>query len=249
MIDLRGQRLLKGWKLLVKNPLSFWRYFCRGLFPTPSPYRKRFEMTLKQWLLYQEKHVGYKKPRWMGVQIVKGPLDAWIYQELIFDVQPDVIIEIGSYKGGSTLFFANLLDLIGKGIIVSIDIDRSEYKVKHPRIREITGDSGSPEVVRRVREVCQGKRVLVSHDGSHHKNHVLADLRNYSPLVPLGSYFVVEDSVYDMFSPIEGLGGFADGSLDAIEAFLKENPCFEPDAECERYIFTYNPRGFLKRVR
>ncbi len=90
---------------------------------------------------------------------------------------------------------------------------------------------------------------MISHDGSHHKEKILDDLRRYSPLVPVGSYFVVEDGVYDLFSPLEGVGGFADGPFDAIQQFLKENPSFVPDLECERYLFTNHPMGFLKRVR
>jgi len=206
-------------------------------------------MTLKEWFLQHEREIVYKEPRWMGVRIIKNPLDTWIYQELIYSVQPDIILEIGSGYGGSTLYFANLLDLIGWGTVISVDIDRSPYNVEHARIQAITGDSSSPEVEREILELCHGKKVMVSHDSSHYKEKVLSDLRRYSPLVSVGSYFVVEDGIYDLFSPLEGVGGFADGPFDAITEFLKENQDFEPDLSCERYVCTNHPMGFLKRIR
>lgn len=206
-------------------------------------------MTLKEWFLRHERDIVYQEARWMGVRIIKNPLDTWIYQELIYAVQPDVILEIGSSYGGSTLYFANLLDLIGKGTVISVDIDRSNFNVTHSRIHPITGDSSSPEVEREIFGLCRGKKVMISHDSSHYKEKVLNDLRRYSPLVPVGSYFVVEDGIYDLFSPLEGVGGFSDGPFDAITEFLKENQAFEPDLSCERYVFTNHPMGFLKRVR
>ena len=242
-------RLLRGLRLLVQHPVYFFRQLVRGSTPTRSHYRDRFRMTLKEWFLKHEREIVYQEPRWMGVRIIKNPLDTWIYQELIYNVQPDIILEIGSSYGGSTLYFANLLDLIGKGKVISVDIDRSNFGVQHPRIHTITGDSSAPEVEREIFELCRGKKVMISHDSSHYKEKVLSDLRRYSPLVPVGSYFVVEDGVYDLFSPLEGVGGFADGPFDAIAEFLKENPGFEPDPSCERYVFTNHPMGFLKRVR
>jgi cephalosporin hydroxylase len=235
--------------MLFRHPVVFCRHVLRGGVPTRSDYRERFRMTLKEWFLRHEREIVYQEPRWMGVRIIKNPLDTWIYQELIYNVQPDVILEIGSSHGGSTLYFANLLDLMGKGLVISVDIDRSNYKVEHPRIHAITGDSSAPEVEREIFELCRGRKVMISHDASHYKEKVLSDLRRYSPLVPVGSYFVVEDGIYDLFSPLEGVGGFADGPFDAIREFLKENPGFEPDLKCERYVFTNHPMGFLKRVR
>ena len=86
-------------------------------------YSERFQMTLREWLIYHHKDIVYDKCTWMGVRALKNPFDAWIYQEIIYEVKPDVIVEIGSAEGGSTLFFANLLDLLGSGTVVSVDID------------------------------------------------------------------------------------------------------------------------------
>ena len=242
-------RLSRGLRLLLRHPMHSIRQLFRGSVPTRSHYRDRFRMTLKEWFLKHEREIVYQEPTWMGVRIIKNPLDTWIYQELIYRVRPDVILEIGSSHGGSTLYFANLLDLLGQGMVISVDIDRSNYQVKHPRIHVITGDSASAEVESEIFELCRGRKVMISQDSSHYKEKVLGDLRRYSPLVPVGSYFVVEDGIYDLFSPLEGVGGFSDGPFDAITEFLKENPGFEPDPDCERYVFTNHPMGFLKRVR
>ena len=185
---------------------------------------------------------------WMGVRTAKCALDAWIYQEIIYRVRPDVIVEIGSDRGGSTLYFAHLLDAMNHGIVVSVDIDRSRFQVQHERIRLVTGDSAAPETVAQVAPYCVGKRVLVVHDGGHNKEQVLRDLRAYADFVSVSSYFIVEDSIIDLFNPEDGLGRYWDGPLPAIEQFLHERPDFVVDSECERYLLTNNPRGYLKRV-
>ncbi|MHB8628328.1 MAG: CmcI family methyltransferase [Aggregatilineales bacterium] len=206
-------------------------------------------MSLYQWLLYHQQGIVFEKCTWMGARALKNPLDAWIYQEIIYEVKPDVIVEIGSAYGGSALFLAHMLDLIGTGIVISVDITRELFNVKHDRIVLVTGDSSSAEVVAQVADLCRDKRVLVIHDGSHVKEDVLKDLQHYSKCVNVGSYIIVEDGIVDLFSPRTALGRMYDGPLLATEQFLKEQPNFEVDSERERYILTYNPKGFLKRVR
>jgi cephalosporin hydroxylase len=184
----------------------------------------------------------------MGLRALKNPLDAWIYQEIVYEVRPQIVIEIGSAEGGSTLYLAGLLELLGNGRVISIDEDRTKFRARHDRIIEITGSSSSPDVVEKVCRLCEDKRVLVIQDAAHDKESVLKDLRNYSKLVSPHSYFIVEDGVVDLFKPQDGIGSFEDGPLAAIEQFLAENHEFVVDATRERYILTYNPRGFLKRI-
>lgn len=212
-------------------------------------YRKRFRMSLRRWLLYHHSNIVFEKCYWMGVRALKNPLDAWIYQEMVYEIKPDVIVEIGSAEGGGTLYLANLLDLIGKGKVISIDIDRSKYHVKHDRIVVITGDSSSPEVVEKVAGHCHDKTVLVLHDGEHSKEQVTKDLANYSKFVSVNSYFIVEDGIVDLYKPSDCLGGRRDGPLVAVEQFVSKNSNFIVDQERERYILTYNPKGFLKRIK
>lgn len=186
----------------------------------------------------------------MGTRALKNPFDAWIYQEIIYEVRPDIVAEIGSAEGGSTLYFANILDLIGKGAVISIDCDRSKFNVKHPRVMTLTGDSSSLEIIQKVSEMCKDKTVLMVHDANHIKKQVLRDLENYSKFVSVNSYFIVEDGTVDLFNPGEGMGAYEDGGpLEAVKEFLKNNSNFVVDKERERYLLTYNPHGFLKRVR
>jgi cephalosporin hydroxylase len=219
-----------------------------GLEEARKGYRSRFATRLSQWLLYHQKELVADRCSWMGVTMLKNPLDSWIYQEILFEVRPDILIEIGSWDGGSTLYFAHLMDLMGRGEVLSVDIDRSRFRVKHERIRTLTGSSISPEVLRGVAEACSGKSVLIIHDADHSKEAVLADLEAYAPLVSLGSYFVVEDGIIDIFEPDDVLGRANGGPLAAVEEFLLQRKDFVVDAKRERYLLTYNPRGFLKRI-
>ena len=211
-------------------------------------YQTRFRMTLREWLLRHQQEIVFSKCSWMGVGTLKNPLDAWVYQEIIHEVKPDTIVEIGSYMGGATLYFAHLLDLMGNGTVVSVDIDRTRYEVEHDRIVTITGDSASQEVVDQVAGYCDGKNVLVFHDGDHSRAQVKKDLAAYSKFVNVGSYFIVEDGIVDLFEPEESLGLDTDGPLAAVEEFLTRHPEFVVDRDRERYILTYNPKGFLRRV-
>jgi len=246
-----ARNLCKVARLFTRDPRAFFKKLYRTFRPMRKDYRKRFSMKLSQWLLRHNREMAFYRCHWMGVFIGKMPIDAWVYQEIVYDVQPDIIVEIGSYAGGSTLYFAHLLDLLGKGTVISIDIDRTEYCVKHDRIIVITGDSASREIIAEVSELCRGKSVLVVQDADHRKEKVLKDLEDYSRLVSVGSYFIVEDSIVDLFKARHGLWDFGDepGPLAAVEQFISENHDFVVDTERERYILTYNPRGFLKRIR
>ncbi len=236
-----------GWRL-QKLGGAWMRRLYRRRRPMRKEYRRRLGIRLHQWLLYHQNHIVFEKCHWMGVRAFKNPFDAWVYQEIIYEVKPDVIVEIGSAMGGSTLYFANLLDLIGKGTVLSIDIDRSKYNVQHERIVAITGDSSAPETVATVSELTRGKSVMVVHDGGHTKEQVLKDLRAYCGLVSIGSYFIVEDGIIDLFNPGDGIGMWGEGPLAAVDEFVRENRDYVIDMERERYLLTYNPHGFLKRV-
>ncbi|MFN2606592.1 MAG: CmcI family methyltransferase, partial [Acidimicrobiales bacterium] len=212
-------------------------------------YRRRFRMTLRAWLDYHQSDVVFEGCSWMGVPVWKNPLDAWIYQEIVHEVRPDVIVELGSAAGGSALYLAHLLELLGHGTVVSVDVDRSTFVAEHERLVTVTGPSSAPETVARVAELCRGKRALVIHDADHTKEQVLVDLRCYAPFVGVGSYLIVEDGIVDLFRPWERLGVTYEGPLGATEEFLRTTDEFEVDSGRERYVLTANPRGFLRRAR
>lgn len=213
-------------------------------------YERDYRMSLREWLIHHQKEIVFESVTWMGMKIWKNPLDAWIYQEILHEIRPDVVVEIGSQYGGSTKYFADLLDLMGNGMVISVDPYREEYTLVHERVLALTGNSSDRDILAQVEENCKGKDVFVIQDGNHSKAQVLEDLENYSPFVSVGSYFVVEDGIVDLFHSGDGLGfGEEDpGPLAAIEEFLGRHPEFMVDKSRERYILTYNPKGFLKRI-
>lgn len=183
---------------------------------------------------------------WFGVKTLKNPMDFWVYQEVIHAMQPDVIVEIGTNWGGSTLALAHLLDLHGHGRLIGIDIEQSKIPDvvrRHPRVTLIENDAvASFPLVDSL--IAQGERVLVIEDSSHTYDNTLAVLRTYGKFTRVGDYFVVEDSICH-----HGLDvGPKPGPYEAAEAFVAENPDFVIDRAMESFVITWNPKGFLKRV-
>lgn len=228
----------------------------------PSPLMVRSQMTLRDWSYFhssailgvphsEEDERGPIKMNYFGIAIRKNPLDMWIFHELIYDLKPDLIVEIGSAHGGSTLWLAHQLDLLGKdgATIISIDVDRKPFLASHPRIIEFTGDSASKEIVSKVKEYAnEAGVVMFLHDGGHHADQVLADLRAYADMVTSGSYFIVEDGLGDV-KKAWGNSQYSEigGPLIATLQFLEERSDFTIDYDCERYILTQNNLGFLRR--
>ncbi len=196
-------------------------------------------------LYYQSGEQTWKRTRWLGVRLLKCPLDLWIYQELLFELRPDVIVECGTYQGGSALFLASICDLLNHGRVCSIDVLRQPECPVHERIEYLIGSSTSEAVLTMVRErIHPGERPLVILDSDHRKAHVLAELKAYAPLIPPGGYLIVEDS------NINGHPVFAEygpGPTEALIEFLAEHPEFESDREREKLLLTFNPRGYLRR--
>lgn len=186
-----------------------------------------------------------RKTSYLGIHTTKSPLDLWIYQEIIFETRPDVIIEIGCGCGGGCLYLANICESIGIGKILGIDISLRkvpEMVFSHPRIKLIEGDACL--IVDKVRElVFNCKKILLIEDSSHTYENTLVLLNLYSPLVNPGSYYIVEDS-----NSHHGVNqGPHPGAYEAIDAFLSGNNDFESDRERESFLITWNPKGYLRR--
>jgi cephalosporin hydroxylase len=189
---------------------------------------------------------AWTEARWLGAQALKNPLDLWIYQEILVDTKPALVIETGTWRGGSALFLASVCDLLGEGEIVSIDVEpmRDDYP-EHPRITYLAGRSSTDaDVVGHVRERAAGRRTLVILDSDHSQAHVEAELAAYAPLVPVGCYLIVEDSNIGKIRK-----DLLPGPLEAIETFLAGTDEFEIDREREKFLITFNPSGYLKRTR
>lgn len=178
------------------------------------------------------------KTEFFGVSTLKNPLDAWIYQEIIWKRKPDVIIETGSYMGGSALYFAMLCSFMDHGRIITIEKEEGRTTTAHERITFLTGDSS--EMGDQVIEMIQPfEKVMVILDSDHTADHVTKELKIYAPLVTAGQYCIVEDTFWN---PNEG------GPWPAIKAWLPKHPEFKIDETCERFKQTYNMNGFLLRL-
>lgn len=181
---------------------------------------------------------------WFGHQMIKCPTDLWVYQEIVTEMRPDWIVECGTFRGGTSLYLASLLDLLGHGQLVSVDYEHYEGRPQHDRIEYLLGSSTAPAIFRQVKERVAGGRCLVILDSDHSKDHVLEELQLYSELVHPGDYLIVEDSCVNG-NPVFRRHG--PGPMEAIHEFLKTNDCFTPDPEMERFLLTHNPSGYLKR--
>jgi cephalosporin hydroxylase len=195
---------------------------------------------------------------WMGIPIIQLPEDILMMQELIWRVRPDVIIESGVAHGGALILYASLLDAIGKGHVVGVDVEIRKYNrlaiEAHPMSKRITlieGDSIAEDTLGKVRgEIPPGATVLVALDSNHTREHVAAELASYTPLVTPGSYCVVFDSVMTMVSDAPGAGENweHDNPLEAVSAFLDEHKEFEIDPSFNRLEVSYCQSGFLRRL-
>jgi cephalosporin hydroxylase len=189
----------------------------------------------------------WRDTNWLGHRIFKCPLDLWIYQEILWEVKPEVIVECGTCLGGSALWLATMCDLLQKGRVITIDIDPPDGKPLHPRLTYLQGSSTSDHIVERIRRsIRPGEKVMVILDSDHSKDHVLNEMRIYSKIVSVGSYLIVEDGdinghpVYPDFGP---------GPMEAIDEFFRENRDYLIDTKREKFLLTFNPHGYLKRIR
>jgi cephalosporin hydroxylase len=187
---------------------------------------------------------------WMGHRVMQYPSDLIVKQEIIASVKPALLVECGTAHGGSTLFYAHLMDLIGHGRIVSIDIAPQPNLPQHPRIEYMLGSSIAPQTALHVERAAAEARgpVLVILDSLHARDHVAKEMEIYHRFVTPGSYLIVEDGeinghpVYTDYGPDKGPGPY-----EAIMEFLPSHPEFAPDAYCERYLITHHPKGYLRR--
>jgi cephalosporin hydroxylase len=187
------------------------------------------------------------RTNYFGISTLKSPIDFWVYQEILCETRPDFIIEIGNYCGGSILALAHVCDHLRHGRVIGLDLSHanvSQMVREHPRINLIEGDAC--ESFRLITEqVPLEASVLVIEDSSHTFENTLRVLMVFSPLVKPGGYFIVEDGICH-----HGVaGGPYPGPYEAIEYFMRSNSDFVIDRSREGFLITWNPMGYLKRVR
>jgi cephalosporin hydroxylase len=184
----------------------------------------------------------------LGHPIWQNPLDAWMIQEAIVQDEIDLVIECGTNRGGSAYFLGTLFDLLGRGRVITVDIE-DIAEVRHPRVDYVLGSSVESSTVDRVAE--EFDRVNPSHpmvllDSDHAGPHVLKEMQLYSRFIPVGGYMAVQDGCID---ELRIMRSDRPGPLWAINAFLAANPNFEVDHDrSTRFVYSHSPKGWVRRI-
>lgn len=219
---------------------------------------EKFRSVTNKWIQSSVENKYTYNFSWMGRPIIQYPQDILALQEIIFKVKPEIIVETGIARGGSLIFSASMLELIGgPAEVLGIDIDirahNREAIVAHPmskRIQLLEGSSVSPETIAEVKKRVGNKKALVILDSNHTYEHVAKELELYSPLVKQDSYLVVFDTVIDDLSDELSSGrpwGYKNGPKKAVEEFLEASSRFEIDEEIQnKLMITAAPSGYLK---
>jgi cephalosporin hydroxylase len=220
--------------------------------------REGLDMLSNLWVKVAAEHRIMYEPTWLGRPIIQFPNDIVAIQELLWKVQPDLVIETGVAHGGSLVLSASVLELIGKGKVIGIDVEiRAHNRAAieaHPlkqRIELIEGSSIAAQTLTTVRAlVGDAKTVLVIFDSNHSRAHVLQELELYAPLVTPGSYIVAHDGAQTWVCEIPSAkpAWREGGPLDAIREFLASHNEFRIDPHFTRFGITCSPSGFLRRL-
>jgi cephalosporin hydroxylase len=191
---------------------------------------------------------NFNHTTWLGHPIWQNPLDAWGLQEAIVGDGVDLVVECGTNRGGSALYMASIMDLLGRGHVISVDIERLT-QVEHPRIDFIVGSSTDAatfeKVEKRIADL-QPQKPMVLLDSDHAGKHVLRELELYAPLVPVGGYVYVQDGCIDELGYMRQ---DRPGPLWAIRQFVSTDARFQIDKDrSTRYLYSHSPSGWLRRV-
>jgi cephalosporin hydroxylase len=233
-------------------------------FPLTSP--EAFELMNKAWLRASWDVKYIYSFAWMGRPMIQLPEDMMRIQEVIWEHQPDVVIETGVAHGGSLIFYSTLFKAMGKGRIIGVEVELRSHNRKaindhilKPYITIVDGSSIDPDTVAEVRSLIKpGEKVMVMLDSNHTKEHVLEELRAYGPMVTPGCYIVAADGIMEQVAggPRTKPDWKVSNPKQAAIAFTQENPDFvieEPvwpfNEGVVRERVTYWPSAFVKRLR
>lgn len=246
-------------KNYIARPGSTLTLDNHGERTTVELYSKQgLELLGNLWTKVATEHRMMYEVTWLGRPVIQFPTDIVVIQELLWELQPDAVIETGIAHGGSLVLSASILELLGRGIVVGVDIEiRLHNRIAieaHPlagRIRMVEGSSVSEESIRRVRDlVGDARQVVVLLDSNHSEAHVHREMELYSAFVNPGSYLVVHDGaqawVWDI--PRGKPQWKDDHPLAAIDRFLEHHREFRVDERRTRFGITSSPRGFLQRM-
>ena len=210
--------------------------------PIPVPDELTDAFTEAVW-----RNMAWTDTTWLGRRVTTPPTDLLAYQEMIADVRPDWVIETGTGDGGRALFLASVCELVGHGQVLSIDEEPVDDLPIHSRLRTLTGRPDDPAVADEARSIVgDGARVLVVLGARSHRHETMHQFDAYAPLVPVGSYVVVADTIVNGH-PV--WPAFGPGPAEALKQILTRHGEFVSDPAMEKYSLTFNPGGFLRRVR
>jgi cephalosporin hydroxylase len=189
---------------------------------------------------------------WLGIPSQQAPTDNWNMQELITEIAPDYVVETGTLFGGTTLFYADVLARVNpRGKVITVDIkplsgEASKRALWQQQVEAMIGSSVDPKVADHIAQEVQGKKVLVTLDSLHTRDHVLKEMEIYSKLVSPGSYLVVQDTNING-NPVRS--DFGPGPSEAVQEFLRTHDNFVVDRSREKFLLTFYPGGWLKRIQ
>jgi cephalosporin hydroxylase len=185
---------------------------------------------------------------WLGHPIWQNPLDAWGVQEAIVADGVDLVVECGTNRGGSAYFIASIFELLGRGHVITIDIEKLT-EVTHPRIEFIVASSVEKSTLDTVKQriaELKPQRTMVFLDSDHAGPHVLRELEMYAELVPVGGHLLVQDGCID---ELRIMRKDRPGPLWAVKKFVASDSRFEVDRlRSSRYLLSHSPSGWLRRV-
>ena len=224
---------------------------------------REFKKISRKWFVHSLKHEYSYHFEWLGFPIIQYPQDIIAYQEIIWNVKPDLIIETGIARGGSIIFSASMLQLIGKGQVLGIDIDIRKQNLKKiknhvlkKRIKMIEGSSVDEKTTQQVKKIAKNKKkVLVVLDSNHKHEHVLKELEYYSQFVKKGSYLIVFDTIIEdipkkIMKQSKRPWGKGNNPKSAVKEFLKKNSRFTVDTKIEKKLqISVAPNGYLKCIK
>jgi len=189
----------------------------------------------------------WRDTSWLGTPILKCPLDLWLYQELIYEHRPQLIIESGTNRGASAHFLATLCDIVGEGDVLTMDIEKFPDVPEHPRLTHRIASATAPETIAWVKERAAGlERVMVILDSDHTAAHVREELRLYADIVTPGGFLIVEDTNVNGHPAAPEFGP---GPMEALDDFLTTDSRYVIDPRGAKFLMTMNPRGLLRRER
>jgi cephalosporin hydroxylase len=207
------------------------------------PYELRMNFIDAFW-----QSLAWRNTTWLGKRVPRAPTDLFVYQEILARIHPDWIIETGSGNGGRALFLASVCELLGNGRVLSIDAKIGENVLQHPRITYLEAKTQEDATLQRVREIVGEPPNAVVVLGSQPMTHmrVRGEFERYREFVPVGSYVIVEHTIYNGHPVWAGHGP---GPSEGVKRILALNDDFATDTELEKYGLTFNPGGYLKRLR